>query len=154
MINFKAACNALAARFAPGTIATPTGATAMRKAYGQMPKNVPATPCVIVEPRNGTILANPSQWLHEMDVDVVFVLSKQPGDTARVELQRQIWLPTLLAATEGQLKLGLGSQAGWDLAKAIPTGWEWIEYGVAGDTYDAIRIHYRLFIFETVSLVA
>jgi hypothetical protein len=153
MIDFKACCNALAARFAPGTISTPSGAVAMRHAYGQMPKNVAAVPCVLVEPINGTIQANPGQWSHEMDVDVLFLLSKRPGDPARVELQRQIWLPTLLAATEGQLKLGIGVQTGWELAKAIPIGWEWTEYPIGAENYDAIRIHYRLFVFETVSLV-
>lgn len=153
MIGFLAACNALAARFAPGTITTPTGAVAMRHAYGQMPKNVAAVPCVLVEPVSGSIDANPDRWLHQMDVDVLFLLSKRPGDPARVETQRQTWLPTLLAATEGQLKLGLGAQSGWELAKAIPIGWEWTEYLIGAEEYDAIRIHFRLFIYESVVLV-
>lgn len=152
MIGFKAACDALAARFAPGTITTPSGAVAMRHAYGQMPKNVAAVPCVLVEPINGQVFADSDRWRHEMDVDVLFLLSKRPGDPARVETQRQIWLPTLLAATEAQLKLGLGGQVGWELAKAIPTGWEWAEYPIGADLYDAIRIHFRLFIYEDVTL--
>lgn len=153
MIDFKAVCNALAARFAPGTIATPTGAVAMRAAYGQMPKNVAAVPCVLIEPTDGSINATSSQWEHQMHIDAVFLLSKRPGDPARVEAQRQIWLPSLLYATEKQLKLGIGAQSGYELAKAIPTGWEWIEYDVGGDAYDGIRIHFTIWIYETVTLV-
>jgi len=152
VIDFKAICDALAARFAAGTIATPSGAAAMRKAYGQIPKNIAVVPSVLVIPQQGTVVANPGQWKHEMDLDVVFLLSKRPGDPARVEAQRQIWLPTLLAATEAKLTLGLAGQSGYSVDKVIPIGWEFAEFPVASDTYDGIVIHYKAFITETVVL--
>ncbi len=153
MIALQAPCDALAARFYPAaTLATPSGADAMRGSLGRMPKAVPGTPYVYIEVINGTVVAN-DRWEHEIDVDAVFLLDKRPGDPARVDKQRQLWLPSLLAATEGQLKLGIGAQSGYELAKALPTGWQWDEVAVAGDEYDAIRVHYKLFIYESVVLV-
>jgi hypothetical protein len=147
-------CDALAARFAPGTISTPTGASAMRKAYSEAPKNIPAVPAVFLEVKDGDIVANPGQWKFEHNVDVVFLLSKRPGDPARVETQRRYWLPILWAATQGQLKLGYGGASGYSLDKAIPTGWEFTEEAVAGDLYDGIRLHWILYVTETVALTA
>lgn len=156
MIDLKAIADALAARFAPGTIATPTGALAMRATYAQIPKNIATVPCVVLEVQDGTLTANPGQWNHEIRIDAVFVYSKRQADTVREEKQRQLWLGTLLAATEAQMKLGLGSASGYTVDKAIPTGWEFIEYPFGGEntTYDAIRVHFTVYARETVSLVA
>lgn len=151
--DFYATCNALAARFAPGTITTPTDALAMRAAFGQMPNAVPATPAVYCEPTSGQVVANQT-WDHEWDIDVVFLVDRVTADPKRIETQRQLWLPTLLRATQGELKLGIGAQSGWELKKAIPTGWEWDEVNVAGTDFSAIRVHYRVFVAETVTLVA
>lgn len=150
--NLEGMCDALAARFAPGTIGTPTGAVAMRKAYSETPKNVPIVPSVFLEVQEGTIVADPGQWKFEHNVDVVFLLSKRPGDPARVETQRRLWLPALWGATQGQMKLGYGGAVGYTLDKAIPTDWEFTEEPVGGDNYDAIRVHYRLYVTETVTL--
>lgn len=152
VIDFAAICTALAARFVAATLGTPTGASAMRASYAKPPKNVPATPAHLLETQDGTVIANPGQWRHEMAIDGVLLLAKRPADPERVEAQRQLWLPYLLHATVDQMRLGLGSQAGWSVDKALPTGWEWTEYDVAGDTYDAIRVHWRIWIAENVSL--
>lgn len=153
MINFKAICDALAARYQAGTIATPTGAAAMRKAYGQIPKSIPAVPAVVIDVQAGTVVANPGQWKHEIAIDVVFLLSKRPGDPARVDAERQRWLPTLLSATHAQMKLGLGGATGYSVDKAIPSGWEFTEFPFEGVEYDAIRIHFTVYVTETVTLV-
>jgi hypothetical protein len=84
----------------------------------------------------------------------VLLLNKRPGDPARVEAQRQRWLPALLAATEGKVKLGIGAQSGYEVMKAIPSGWRWAEEAVGAEEFDAIRVHYSVFVNETVSLVA
>lgn len=152
MIDFYSICNALAARFAPGTIATPTGASAMRAAYGQLPKGIPSVPCAFVDVQSGTVVPNMGQWDHRASVDVVFLLSKRPGDPSRVDAQRQRWLPALLAATQGQLKLGLGAQANYEVKSALPTSWEFVEVAVGADEYDAIRVTFEIWIKETVSL--
>jgi len=151
--DLKSTCDALAARFAPGTITTPTNGLAMRAAYGQMPNDIPATPAVFVEPTDGSVVAN-MQWNHEWNLDVVFLVDKSTGDPKRIETQRQLWLPTLLGATHGQLKLGLGGESGWNVDKAIPTDWRWDEVDVAGVDFAAIRINYRVYVTQTVTLTA
>ena len=151
--DLKGTCDALAARFAPGTITTPTSGLAMRAAYGQMPNTVPATPAVYIEPTDGEVTGD-NRWAHEWNLDAVFLVDKSTADPKRIETQRQLWLPTLLGATQGQVKLGIGAQVGWELAKALPTGWKWDEVDVAGTDFAAIRVSYRVWIYETVSLVA
>lgn len=152
MIDFYGICNALAARFAPGTLTTPAGASAIRASYGQLPKNVPAVPCVLLDVQSGTVVPNVGQWDHRASIDALFLLAKRPGDPARVDAQRQRWLPTLLSATQGQIKLGLGAQAGYEVKSALPTSWEFIEVAVGADEYDAIRITFEVWIKENVSL--
>jgi hypothetical protein len=151
-IDFEAICDALAARFEPATIGTPTGGPAMREVYPEPPKSVPTVPAVLLEVSDGTVVANPGQWKHELHIDVIFLLSKRPADPVRVETNRRKWLPYLLRATVGQLKLGLGGATGYSVDKALPIGWEFVEYDVAGVTFDAIRVAYTVWVTGTVSL--
>ena len=152
VIDFEAICDALAARFAPGTIGTPTGASAMRASYAEPPKGVSALPAHLLEVQDGTVIAASGQWKHEMQVDGLLLLAKRPGDPQRVETQRQLWLPYLLHATVDQFKLGLGGASGYTVDKAIPTGWEWDLYKVADIEYDAIRTHWTVYVTENVSI--
>lgn len=152
MIDLEAICDGLAARFAAATIGTPTGAPAMREVHAETPKNVPVTPAVILEVQDGTVVPNPGQWKHEIGIDVLFLLARRQADTVRVETNRRKWLPYLLNATVGQLKIGLGGASGYSVDKAIPTTWEFAEYDVGGNTYDAIRVAYTVHVTQTVSL--
>ena len=151
-IDLEAICDALALRFEPATIGTPTGAPAMREVYPEPPKSVPIVPSVLLEVQDGTVVANPGQWKHEINIDVMFLLSKRQADPIRVETNRRKWLPRLLTATTGQLKLGLGSASGYSVDKAIAVGWEFTEFDVADATFDAIRVRYVAYVTETVSL--
>lgn len=153
-INAEAILDAMAARFLAAAIGTPSGATAMRASYSETPKNVAATPCHLLEVQDGSVVANPGQWKHEINVDGLLLLSKRPGDTARVETQRRLWLPYLLHATVDQLKLGLGSATGYSVDKALPTGWEFTEFPIGADNYDAIRVAWTIWVTETVTLTA
>ena len=153
MIDLDAICDGLAHRFAAGVIATPTGAAAMRVAYAKVPKNIAEFPAVVLEVQDGSVVANPGQWKHEANVDVLLVLPKRVGDTARNEKQRQLWLGPMLAATQGAMKIGLGAATGYVVDKALPTGWVWTEYAVGGDEHDAIRVHFTVYVTENVTLV-
>ncbi len=152
VINFAAICTALAARFVAAAIGTPTGASAMRASYAKPPKSVSATPAHLLEVQDGTVVASPGQWKHEMAIDGVLLLAKRPADPERVEEQRQLWLPFLLHATVDQGKLGLGGGTGYAVDKAVPSGWEWTEFEVAGAAYDAIRVHWTVYVTETVAM--
>ena len=153
-IDFEAICDALALRFEPATIGTPTGAPAMREVWPEPPKAAPVVPAVLLEVQEGSLTANPGQWKHEFHIDVIFLLSKRPADPVRVETHRRKWLPYLLRATVGQMKLGLGGATGYTVDKALPTGWEFVEFDVAGVTFDAIRVPYTVWVTETVTLTA
>lgn len=152
-IDLRAICAAFALRFVAATIGTPTGVSsgAMRGSEGTQPKSIPQTPYHYLEVLDGEVVAN-SQWNHTINVDGVFILGKRPGDPERVDADRQRWLPYLLHATVDQLKLGIGAQVGYTLDKAIPTGWEFTEEEIGATKYDAIRVHWQLWITETVSL--
>lgn len=152
VVNFEAICEAFALRFVAGTIGTPTGAQAMRASFAQAPKQVAATPAHVLEVQDGSLIANPGQWQHEMHVDGLLLLDKRPGDPSRVEKQRKLWLPYLLHATVDQLKLGLGGATGYSVDKALPTGWLWDEYNVGDIAFDAIRVHWTLWVTENVAL--
>lgn len=152
VIDFESIMDALAARFVAATIGTPTGATAMKASYAEPPKSVPQTPAHLLEVQDGEVVASPGQWKHEMRVDGVLLVAKRPGDPQRVETQRQLWLPYLLHATVDQLKLGLGGATNYSVDKAIPTGWEWDEVKVADIEFDAIRVHWTVYVTENVSL--
>lgn len=154
VVNVDAICVALAARFAAATIGTPTGADAMRVSHPGMPKGVPVTPCHLLEMQDGSVVANPGQWKHELNIDGVLLLAKRPGDPARVEKQRRLWLPYLLHATVDALKITLGGGAGYTVDKAIPTSWEWTEYSVSDNEFDAIRVRWVVYVTENVSLTA
>lgn len=152
-IDFEDICAALGNRFLASAMGTPVNADAVRKVYPQSTRGALALPAVVLEPQRGTVVAAPSQWKHEMDVDVLLLIAKRSADEARMEAARQRYLPYLLHATADQLKLGLGSESGYSVDKAIPTGWEWDRYDVAGVEYEAVRVAYRVYVTETVSLV-
>lgn len=151
-VDFGAICTAFAARFLAAAIGTPTGATAMKQSYADPPKNVPQTPCHLLEVQDGTVVANPGQWKHEMNIDGLLLISKRVGDTAREDRQRKLWLPYLLHATVDALKITLGGAVGYSVDKAIPVGWEFTEYEVGADKYDAIRVHWTIYVTESVVL--
>ena len=149
---FVTAVAALADRFQPATLGTPSGCPAVRAVYPVSAKAISNLPAVLFEVQDGTLVANPGQWKHEWNVDVLLLLAKRPADPDRVETYRQGYLPYLLAATTAKLKLGLGSEFGWSVDKAIPTGWEWTEFRVSDIDYDAIRVPYTIYVTESVTL--
>ena len=152
MFDFYAACNAIAARYAPGTIATPSGEVAMRAAYGQYPNNIATSPCVAISPQNGDLVYESGAKRGEYRVDVHFYLAKAKGDYKRLETSRQRWLPTLLGALDGQIQLGLGGSG--TVQKAIPLTWDYAQLSYGDDTWDGIVIHVTIYTLEPVTLVS
>ncbi len=53
-------------------------------------------------------------------------------------------------AAAGQWKHG--GATNYTVDKAIPTGWLWDEFRVGNDDWDAIRVHWALFVTENVTL--
>lgn len=144
--DLKAACDNLASFFAPGTLATPSGATPIRGAFGQAQQGAPALPMLFIEPHDGTVIIpgnSPMESHHLVDVHLLF--SNAPGDIARVETDRQLWLATLLHAVDGHTAINstlLGVKS------AIPTGYAFDEIGYSGDLYPEIVIHWDIWVQE------
>jgi len=147
-MNLKTISTNLAAQFATGTLATPSGADAMRSVWGQAPHGPKPTPFLVVEPRKGTVTVQAQQIENQLNLDVLFFLSKAPGDIERVETQRQLWLASLLTATYGNLAIDLEPT----VLKAIPTEWEFVEIPYGADNFDGIVIHYTVYTREQVTL--
>lgn len=147
-MDFKAICNGIAARYQAGTITTPAGAVAMKKAYGQMPASMPNVPAVVVIPQDGDVVIGSGTWDVTHHIDVNFYLSKAPGDPERVEAQRQTWLPTLLQAPLGAMQLGLAGT----VKSAFPVSYEWAELPYGADLYDGITIRLDVIVRENVTL--
>lgn len=148
--DFNAACTALAARFAPGTIATPSGERAMQASYGQAPNNLKQTPAVVVQPTKGQLIYGGGVKNGQYDVDVEFYLASRSVEFGRIETSRQKWLVNLLGACDGQLLLGLGASG---IQKVVPLDWEYRVLTYGGTEYDGIVIHERIWTIEPVTLV-
>lgn len=149
MIDFEDICDGIAAAYAnPGT---PTSEVPIRASYGQAPNSIPALPCCVVMPQDGEVTYESSNRTGEHNIDLNFYLSKSPGDLVRVETSRQRWLPYLLDALHSAVQVGQGGSGG--VQKALPTGYEFTELPYAGEQYDAIVIHLRVWTSETVVLV-
>ena len=86
-------------------------------------------------------------WQVTHSIDVLFYLSKAPGDVERVETQRQKWLPLLLGALNGKLTVGLAY-----VKSVMPVSYEFTELPYGGDSYDGIRITVSAIVRETVTL--
>lgn len=151
--DFNAACTALAARFAPGTITTPSGERAMQASYGQAPNNLKQTPAVVIQPTKGQLVYGGGVKNGQYDVDVEFYLSSRSIEFGRIETSRQKWLVTLLGACDGQMQLGIGSSANGVVQKVIPLDWEFRVLTYGGTEYDGILIHERIYTIEPVTLV-
>lgn len=149
MFDMEDICDALAARYLPATIGTPTNGVGMRASYGQAPNSIPSTPAVVVLPKSGTLTYQSGTRDSEHDIDVLFFYARREGDVPRSETQRQRWLPLLLNALHGQVKLGLSADG---VQKAFPVDYEFTELTYAGDDYDGIRITVRVWITEPVTL--
>lgn len=152
VVDFGAICTAFALRFVAATIGTPTGAQPMRASYADPPKNIGGTPAHLLEVQDGTLVANPGQWKHQLNIDGLLCISKRVADPVREDRQRKLWLPYLLHATVDQMKIGLGGATNYTVDKALPGGWEFTEYEVGADKYDAIRVHWTIYVTENVVL--
>lgn len=149
MFSLENICDALAARYVGTVIGTPANALAMRASYGQMPNNIPSTPCVVVMPKTGDVVYGSGQWDVTHKIDVLFYYQKSQGDLVRSMTELQRWLPLLLSATHGQVSLGLTSGG---VKSALPADYEFSLLDYGGEEYDGIIVHHNVIVREAVTL--
>lgn len=138
-MDVLAIADALAARYAPGTLAPPSGQPAIRRSTARLPNSIPTDPWVLVNPPNGELELGSGQVTYHLDFEVFFHVSHKKGDIPRDIAVLDSWLGTLLIATYAAMKLGVAG-----VMKAYPMSWELVIVTYAGYEFDAWKITVRV----------
>ena len=142
-----AIADAVATRF--GTVATPSGETvALVGSTARTPNNLPGTPYIVVELPSSdevTIASGRRDGVH--DFDVYFLLERASGDIPRDKVRLLRWLPGLLDATYGAMKLALAT-----VKKSYVVEYEYGTYNYGGTEYHSWHLVCRVWTEDTVTL--
>lgn len=103
-----AIADALAARYASGTLTPPSGYPAVRVSTARLPNAIPTSPWVLVVLPDGEVIID-SGSSATLNYHVLFHYAKHSGDTARDMTGMMAWIGVLLTATFGQTTLGLNA---------------------------------------------
>lgn len=123
---------ALAARYASGTLTPPSGYAAVRVATSKLPNNIPLTPWVLVTLPDGEVVIDSAQSV-TLNYHVTFYYGKASGDTARDMTGMLSWIGVLLAATFGQTSLGVAATQ--FVKSALPSAFRLTVETYGGDEY-------------------
>jgi hypothetical protein len=132
-MNALTIADALAARYAPGTLSPPSGYPAMRVSTARLPNTIPTSPWVLVLPPNGEHIYGSGVVERTLTFRVQFHYAKHTGDVGRDVTGMLAWLGPLLAATDGQYRLGVGDTQHVKSALAAEHRWAVFTYG--GDEF-------------------
>ena len=129
-MNALTVADALADKFASGTLTPPTGYGAVRKSTAALPNAIPSTPWVLVTLPRGTVTLEPQRLKHAMEFHVGFHYGKATGDTGRDMTAMLSWLGVLLTATFADMDLGVAG-----VMKAYPTAYEMVVFTYGGEEF-------------------
>ena len=130
--NALTIADALAARYASGTLTPPSGYSAVRVSTARLPNAIPLSPWVLVMPPSGEVVISSSQEV-TLDYRVLFHYAKNTGDVARDMVGMLSWLGILLTATFGQTSLGLSATQ--YVKSALPGAFRFTVETYGGDEY-------------------
>src|SRR3990167_1145441 len=137
-----AIADALAAKFASGTLTPPTGYGAIRTATARTPNAIPTSPFLLVTLPEGEIIIE-GQWAkHHLDFDVEFHYAQYSGDKPRDMAAMLAWLPKLLTATLTGIE------------KTLPMDYEYAILPYAGVEFYGWRIRHRVYFGEAQTVTA
>jgi len=123
---------ALAAKYASGTLTPPTGYPAVRVSTAKLPNNIPVTPWVLVVLPDGEVQIDSSQQV-TLNYHVIFHYGKSSGDTARDMSGMMSWIGLLLAATFSGTTLGVSATQ--FVKSALPSTFRLTVETYGGDEY-------------------
>lgn len=129
-MNVLTIADALATKFAPGTITPPSGYPAMRASTARLPNNIPTSPWVLVTLTKGEVVLGVQELNHALEFHVVFHYAKQTGDTPRDMAGMLSWLGVLLAACFADMDLGVSG-----IRKAYPTTYDLVVATYGGSEF-------------------
>ena len=148
-MNALTIANALAAKYASGTLAPPSGYTAVRVSTAALPNNIPTSPWVLVTLPSGQLVLGTGEINHQPTFHVLFHYAKASGDVPRDMTAMLSWLGVLLAATWSDMDLGVSG-----VRKAYPTTYEFVTLTYGGDEFYGWDIAVTVDFRETVTLAA
>lgn len=143
----QAIADAIALKYAPGTLTTPSGQDAIRRVFSQAPNNIPEFPSIIVAPMHGKVVEGAQTWDLRASIEVQLYVGAMSGDLPRMDATRQAYLNTMLRAVVGSQSLGLSY-----VKSCMPVTWEFRTLEYAGAEYLGLIIDLELIIRETVAL--
>lgn len=129
-MNALTIANALAGKFASGTLTPPTGYTAVRKSTAALPNAIPSSPWVLVTLPKGEVVLGAQELNHSLEFHVLFHYAKSTGDVARDMTGMLSWIGVLLAACFADMDLGVSG-----IRKAYPTTYDLVVATYGGEEY-------------------
>lgn len=129
-MNALTIADALATKYASGTLTPPTDYPAVRVSTARLPNAIPTSPWVLVTLPSGNLVLGSGELNHALEFHVIFHLAKHTGDVARDTTAMLSWLGVLLAATWGDMDLGVSG-----IRKAYPTEYEYVVASYGGDEF-------------------
>ena len=148
-MDVLAIADALAAKFASGTLTPPTGYGAIRVATARTPNAIPVAPFLLVTLPSGEVIIE-GQWAkHHLDFDVEFHWAQHSGDKPRDMTALLDWLPKLLTAVLSGWQLGITG-----IQKTLPMDYEYDVMPYAGVEFYGWRIRHRVYFDEAQTVTA
>lgn len=128
-----AIADALALRYASGTLTPPAGYAAVRQSTARIPNAINLVPFVVVTLPEGEIVMGGGESEITYEFHVLFHYGKHAADVARDMKGMLDWLGPLLWATTGQTSLGLtATQA---VKSALPSAFRLVVATYAGQEF-------------------
>jgi hypothetical protein len=129
-MNALTIADALAAKYASGTLTPPSGYGAVRASTARLPNAIPTSPWVLVMLPEGEIVLGSGQLDYSLEYHVWFHYAKHTGDLARDMTAMLSWIGVLTGATWSDMDLGVTG-----IRKAYTTGFKLAVFTYGGDEY-------------------
>lgn len=111
MSNLQAIAQALAARFAPGSMTVPTGLVDVVASTEVLPPTITATPIVLILPPEENFSYSPGTRTARQQWRAVFYYA-QPGDVGAGVTDLYLWRDVLVERLIGRVQLGQSGSGG------------------------------------------
>lgn len=146
-MNALTIADALAAKYASGTLTPPTGYGAVRVSTARLPNSIPTSPWVLVMLPEGELVLGSEEINHTLEYHVLFHYAKHTGDLARDMTAMLAWIGVLVRATWSDMDLGITG-----IRKAYTTEYKLAIFTYGGDEYYGWDITVIVDFRETVTL--
>lgn len=148
--DYLAIGDALAAKYARGTLTPPSGYTAVHSSTCRPPNAIPQSPWVLVVLPTGTAVIGAQQFDWHLEFHVLFHYARSSADKPRDWKALMKWLGPLLYATFNGMTLGLSASG---VRKAYPLRWDQVVMTYGGTEFYGWDLTVRVDLHETIEFV-